>query len=221
MHHSINLPTGLLFFITPILSRHRHDMSGKLKTKPQTQEESSGSAASDEGKASSTFSLSCNIPQNGIIPCKGLNAPQETECSVTTGRQTRCTPQHEDDSSADVLTSSTFERANTKCTGSPQARSTDLSRKNLMVLIQIMLKYLNNNDRNLRVEVKKAVADCTKKNREGHPDYRFLVDSIMSRLRLLVGDMHWSQLENLMEHYRKNHKRISAKSDSVHKFVAV
>ena len=199
-------------------------MSGKLKKteseKTVTQEESSCTAASDEGRASSAFSLSCNLPQTAI-PCS--SAQQATEYNVTTGRKTRA-PQHDDDlSSADVPKASTLERANTtRCTTLPNSRSTDLNRKNLMVLIQIMLKYLDNNDRNLRVEVKKAVADCTKKNREGHPDYRFLVDSITNRLRLLVGEMHWSQLENLMEHYRKNPTRAAAKtSDSVRKFVAV
>lgn len=200
-------------------------MSGKLKkTEPEavTQEESSCSVASDEGKASSTFSLSCNLPQTAI-PCTVSSAQQATEYNVTTGRQTRA-PQHDDDlSSADVPKASTLESANkTRCTTLPNPRSTDLNRKNLMVLIQIMLKYLDNNDRNLRVEVKKAVADCTKKNREGHPDYRFLVDSITNRLRLLVGEMHWSSLENLMEHYRKNPTRATAKSsDSVRKFLAV
>ena len=201
-------------------------MSGKLKkTEPEAviQEESTCSAASDEGKAASTFSpLSCNIPQTAI-PCTVSSAQQATEYNVTTGRQTPA-PQHDNDlSSADVPNASTLERANkTRYTTLPNARSTDLDRKNLMVLVQIMLKYLDNNDRNLRVEVKKAVADCTKKNREGHPDYRFLVDSITNRLRLLVGEMHWLQLENLMEHYRMNPTRGRAKSsDSVRKFVAV
>lgn len=97
------------------------------------------------------------------------------------------------------------------------------SRRNLMVLIQIMLKYLDYIDPKLCVEVKNAVADCTKKNREGHPAYRPLVDVITRRLRLVVGDMHWSQLETLMEHYMEKRATagISGSSDSPQRIVAV
>mmetsp|Transcript_28577 Transcript_28577/g.40811 ORF Transcript_28577/g.40811 Transcript_28577/m.40811 type:complete len:213 (+) Transcript_28577:207-845(+) len=212
-------------------------MSGKLTTAPQPQprEESEAATASDEEKetTSSTFSLSCSIPQDGIHHFKRSSSPAVIDCNVSqahvngTGGQIRCAPQHEDECrpspSADAPSFSTFEHAEIKFATPPSScTSTGRNRKNLMVLIQIMLKYLDNNDRKLRVEVKKAVADCTKKNREGHPDYRFLVDSITRRLRLVVGDMHWSQLENLMDHYRKNPDRgRSRSSDSVPKFVAV
>ena len=198
-------------------------------TEQQAYEQEESAAAGDEEKETSSTSLSCSIPQDGM-PFRRSSAPPVTECNVSqaAGRQTRCAPQHEDDcspsQSADVPTS-TSKHIKTRYTATPKEAhtSTDLNRKDLMVFIQILLKYLDNNDRKLRVEVKKAVADCTKKNREGHPEYRRLVDSITNRLRLVVGDMHWSQLENLMEHYRKKYARAGTtrSSDSVHKFVAV
>ncbi len=203
-----------------------------LTNEPHAREESDA-ASDDEKDTSSAFSLSCSVPQVGRHLCKRSSSPLGKECNESQSHvngkegQIRCAPQHEDECrpspSADAPRSTTFERVETKIAAPPSAcTGTGLNRKNLMVLIQIMLKYLDNNDRKLRVEVKKAVADCTKKNREGHPDYRFLVDSITSRLRLVVGDMHWSQLQNLMEHYRKNHVRgRSRSSDTVHKFVAV
>eukprot|EP00984_Skeletonema_dohrnii_P012241 scaffold4946_cov139-Skeletonema_dohrnii-CCMP3373.AAC.7 len=204
-------------------------MSGKLMIEQQAHEQEESAAAGDEEKETSITSLSCSIPQDGM-PLRRSSAPPVEECNVSqaAGRQTRCAPQHEDDcsqsQSADVPTS-TSKHIKTRYTAPPKEAhtSTDLNRKDLMVFIQILLKYLDNNDRKLRVEVKKAVADCTKKNREGHPEYRLLVDSITNRLRLVVGDMHWSQLENLMEHYRKKYVRAGTtrSSDSVHKFVAV
>lgn len=211
-------------------------MSEKLTTAPQAREESEAATASDEEKetTTSTYSFSRSIPQDGMHFCKRSSSPSVTDCNVRqaqmkgSGGQNRCAPKLEDEcrpaQRADAPSSSTFEHAETLIAAPPSAcTSTGRNRKNLMVFIQIMLKYLDNNDRNLRVEVKKAVADCTKKNREGHSDYRFLVDSITRRLRLVVGDMHWSQLENLMEHYRKNyHERgRSGSSDSVLRFVAI
>ncbi len=204
-------------------------MSGKLTTASQAREESGAAGASDKEKEATSSSL----PQDGMRLCKRSSFPAVTDCNVSqahvnnTGGQIQCAPQHEDECrpspSTDAPSFSTFENAETAFAAPPSAcTSTGRNRKNLMVLIQIVLKYLDNNDRKLRVEVKKAVADCTKKNREGHPDYRFLVESITRRLRLVVGDMHWSQLETLMEHYRKNHERVSSRSsDSVLKFVAV
>jgi len=102
-------------------------------------------------------------------------------------------------------------------------QSIDLSRKNLMILIQILIKYLQCSDPRLCAEVKKAVAECTKKNREGHQEYRPLADVITSRLRLVVGDMHWSQLETLMDHYGKKRVRagITRNTDSPQQIVAV
>lgn len=206
-------------------------MNGKLTTAPQAREDSKATTASDEDKQT----LPSTLPQDGMHLCKRSSSPSVTvtDCNVSqaqingTGGQIRCAPQYEDECrpspSAEAPSSSTFKYAETTIAAPPSAyTNTGRNRKNLMVLIQIMLKYLDHNDRRLRVEVKKAVADCTKKNREGHPDYRFLVDSITRRLRLVVGDWHWSQLENLMEHYRKNPERgRSRSSDSVLKFVAV
>ncbi len=217
-------------------------MSGKLTIKAQEESFSppSRAAAGDEEKGtSSTFSRSCNTSQDGVPLCKRSKAPPETECNTSqtlplkvdvndTGRwQTPCGPQQEDGNSpspsADAPRPSTFEHTKKSYTAHQACTSVDLSRKNLMILIQIMLKYLDYNDRRLCVEVKKAVADCTKKNREGHPEYRFLVDAITRRLRLVVGDMHWSQLEILMEHYKKKHATpgMTRSSDTLHRFVAV
>ena len=192
-------------------------MNGKLTIGPQAQVESlsppqSHAALGDEEKETSiTFSRSCNASNTPlVIECNAIQIASLKQCQE--GRSPS--------PSADAPRPSTFEHAKTRSYTAPQV---DLSRKNLMTLIQIMLKYLDYNDRRLCIEVKKAVADCTKKNREGHPEYRSLVDSITRRLHLVVGDMHWSQLENLMDHYRKQHATsgITRSSDSVLKFVAV
>jgi len=219
-------------------------MSEKLTIQLQAHEESlsppSRAAVGDEEKGtSSTFSLSCITSQDGLPLCKRSFAQPVTECNTSltpplkvdadgTGRrQTPCAPQQDDDCSPSPRTESprpsTFEPTNKNYSTHQACSSIDLSRKNLMILIQIMLKYLDYNDRRLCAEAKKAVADCTKKNREGHPEYRFLVDAITSRLRLVVGDMHWSQLENLMEHYKKKRATpgMPRSSNSVHRFVAV
>ena len=57
----------------------------------------------------------------------------------------------------------------------------------LMVFIKIILKCLETDDPSVRLEAKRVIAECTKKNREGHPDYIPLEDAIrIAALRMDV-----------------------------------
>jgi hypothetical protein len=88
--------------------------------------------------------------------------------------------------------------------GTPQVKSNGTmlnSRMHLMVFIKIMLKCLETSDPFVHRLAKRVIAECTKKNREGHPDYTPLEDAIERRLRFAVDDCHWNRAESLMEHY--------------------
>ena len=86
------------------------------------------------------------------------------------------------------------------------------SKMRLMVFIKIILKCLESDlvDPNVRLKVKQVIAECTRKNREGDPDYTPLEDAIERRLRFAVDDCHWNRAKTLMDHYivtqsRKHH----------------
>lgn len=170
---------------------------------------------------SNTSSVECDTSQESRLKVDAHNH--------NAAEQARCASQQQDRLSPPSITNMGLASETSPCTiegpktsrAAPQ--STDRSRKNLMILIQILIKYLKCSDPRLCAEVKKAVAECTKKNREGHQEYRPLADVITSRLRLVVGDMHWSQLETLTEHYGKKRVRagIPRNTDSPQQIVAV
>ena len=74
-------------------------------------------------------------------------------------------------------------------------------RMRLMVLVKTVLRCLECDDPDLHLQAKQIVAECTLKNRQGHPDYCPLSDAIIRRLRLAVGEVNWGRAENLMNHY--------------------
>jgi hypothetical protein len=81
------------------------------------------------------------------------------------------------------------------------------SKMRLMVFIKIILKCLETDDPDpsVRLNAKRVIAECTKKNREGHPDYTPLEEAIERRLRFAVDDCHWNRAQTLMDHYIMMH----------------
>lgn len=53
----------------------------------------------------------------------------------------------------------------------------------------------------IRRRAKSIIADCTYRNRMGHPEYMPLQDAIELRLRQLVGEIHWSRAQRCFEAY--------------------
>lgn len=75
-------------------------------------------------------------------------------------------------------------------------------RKQLLIFIKIILKCLDH-DPTLRLEAKQIIKECTKKNRQKDPSYQNLSDAITRKLRIAVGERHWSRAETLLHHYLK------------------
>ena len=77
------------------------------------------------------------------------------------------------------------------------------SKMRLMVFIKIILKCLETEgfESNVRRDAKQIIANCTLKNRQGHPDYTPLEEAIERSLRLVIDDCHWNRAETLMQHY--------------------
>lgn len=76
-------------------------------------------------------------------------------------------------------------------------------RKQLLIFIKIILKCLDHEDSTLHLEAKQIITECTKKNREKEPGYDNLSDAITQKLRIAVGERHWSRAETLLHHYLK------------------
>lgn len=83
-----------------------------------------------------------------------------------------------------------------------QTTSVAASREQFLVFIKILFKILDQaQEVHTRNRAKKLVAECTRKNREGDPNYTPLMDAVQERLRLFVGEAHWRKAMLLLRHY--------------------
>ncbi|KAL3780077.1 hypothetical protein HJC23_007326, partial [Cyclotella cryptica] len=89
------------------------------------------------------------------------------------------------------------------------------SKMRLVVFIKIILKCLETDDPSVRLEAKRVIAECTRKNRQGHPDYIPLEDAITRALRFVVDGVHWRRAETLMNHYFKMQTQSQAPCKSL------
>lgn len=113
----------------------------------------------------------------------------------------------------DPTISSHRKRASSSSSHSKSSGRVLSSKMRLMVFIKIMLKCLETDDPDpsVRLKAKRVIAECTKKNREGHPDYTPLEEAIERRLRFAVDDCHWNRAQSLLEHYMQSQKQSSSK----------
>lgn len=53
-----------------------------------------------------------------------------------------------------------------------------------------------------------VIRECTKKNREGAPDFLSLVDSIHKNLKTNISASHWKHSEQYLDHFMKQKNKI-------------
>eukprot|EP00563_Minutocellus_polymorphus_P021088 CAMPEP_0197717716 /NCGR_PEP_ID=MMETSP1434-20131217/2159_1 /TAXON_ID=265543 /ORGANISM="Minutocellus polymorphus, Strain CCMP3303" /LENGTH=278 /DNA_ID=CAMNT_0043302283 /DNA_START=71 /DNA_END=907 /DNA_ORIENTATION=- len=77
-----------------------------------------------------------------------------------------------------------------------------LHRENFLIFTRILFKCLGDHPSpKVRVEAKRIIMDCTKRNRVGEPGYYPLVDAIEVRLRHVIGNIHWHKAYSYLDHY--------------------
>jgi hypothetical protein len=80
-------------------------------------------------------------------------------------------------------------------------------KKRFLLFIKILFKSLDNEETETKDAAKTIVADCTRRNRLGDPQYVPLMDAIDRRLRGHVGEVHWRRAHMYMQHYMNRDKR--------------
>ena len=87
-----------------------------------------------------------------------------------------------------------------------------LHRENFLVFTRILFKCLSDHPSpEVRIEAKRTIMDCTKRNRMGDPGYHPLIDAIEARLRHVIGDIHWKKALEYLDHYM-TYRRIGGAS---------
>lgn len=74
-----------------------------------------------------------------------------------------------------------------------------------LIFIKILFKSLDQSD-DVSLETREAaraiVADCTRRNRLGDPNYRPLMEAVDQRLRRHIGERHWRKAHFYLQHFR-------------------
>jgi hypothetical protein len=83
-----------------------------------------------------------------------------------------------------------------------QQTSVELSRERFLKFIKILFKILDQaKESHTRNRAKQVVAECTRKNRLGDPNYVPLVEAVQKRLSLFVGEAYWRKALLFLRYY--------------------
>lgn len=89
----------------------------------------------------------------------------------------------------------------------PMRSSLVKDRERFSIFIKILFKSLDRvaeedvNSGQLRHRARQVVCDCTRKNREGDPDYIPLIEAIEIRLQDVVGPVHWARANRCLQQF--------------------
>ena len=81
-------------------------------------------------------------------------------------------------------------------------------RRQFLVFIKILFKCLDQaNGPKIRDKAKKIVAECTKRNRQGDPNFHPLLQAVEFRLRRFVGEIPWRKSLLLLKYYQQTREQ--------------
>ena len=97
--------------------------------------------------------------------------------------------------------------------GSNNITPNNAQKKRFLLFVKILFKSLdqsNETTSEIRENAKMIIADCTRRNRLGDPDFDPLMDAVDRRLRRHVGEVHWRKAHMYMQHYIRREQQASA-----------
>ncbi len=120
------------------------------------------------------------------------------------------------------------QQSQTSQTSSASSHDQKSRKERFLMFTRVLMKYLEQKDRDMHAKAKEVIRQCAKKNKEGDPNYVSLSASMQSHLKNLVGDIYWKKAEEylrqyLFGQYSKDgmaHKDAKKKADEVAKSAA-
>ena len=86
-----------------------------------------------------------------------------------------------------------------------QRRNRPLSRRDLLLLVHVLIKCLEESQSyKLKLQAKALVSECIKRNRMGDPHFSPLQESLETRLRGLVGPVYWKRAQDCLRSYQRS-----------------
>lgn len=84
-------------------------------------------------------------------------------------------------------------------TGGPQGGMSEAAlrerkkKEQFLMFTRVLIKYLEQKDKNLHAQAKAIIKDCAEKNKRQEPGYESVTESMKRRLRELVGETYWKK----------------------------
>lgn len=90
---------------------------------------------------------------------------------------------------------------------------TRAQRARFLIFMKILFKCLEQaHEFELRDQAKQIVAECTRRNRNGDPNFTPLMDAVERRLRRLVGEAHWKKSSMLLRYFAAKQSGLTGNS---------
>ena len=70
-------------------------------------------------------------------------------------------------------------------------------KEQFLMFTRVLIKYLEQKDKNLHARAKAIIKDCAEKNKAQTPGYESVTESMKHRLRDLVGETYWKKAVSL------------------------
>merc|ERR1740136_371313 len=81
-------------------------------------------------------------------------------------------------------------------------------KKSFLNFFRVLMKYLENRDKNMHAKAKSVLRECADENKRNNPAFASLSVSMQVRLRDLVGEAYWKKTEDhLCEFLKKDYEK--------------
>jgi len=76
-------------------------------------------------------------------------------------------------------------------------------KKSFLNFTRVLMKYLENKDKNMHANAKRVIRECADENKRNNPAFASLSVSMQVRLRDLVGEAYWKKTEDYLCQFLK------------------
>lgn len=92
------------------------------------------------------------------------------------------------------------------------ATSTRKQKERFLIFTRVLMKYLEQKDPQLHVEVKNVIRDSASRNSRKEPGYESVTSAMERRLKAIVNDHYWKRAEVYLDHFLKQKSLTSRPS---------
>jgi len=85
-------------------------------------------------------------------------------------------------------------------------------KERFLIFTRVLMKYLEQKDPALHLQVKQIIKDCAEKNRRKMPGYESVTNSMHIQLKKVVSENYWKRAEAYLDHFLKEKAKAGSQS---------